>query len=613
MPYAAFLLLAFLSPPQGLGPAVEYPANGHRYRVSDVEVTLEDAHELARLAGGTLLALEDAEEEAWVRATFGAERIWLGLEYPRERWVSGAEVRHVHWDEGEPNGHDREAFTVMGWKRDSGAWNDISAESLDRFRALIELRPAEPGVALKTAVLKRPELRGARGAWIFVVEGLTQADLEDEHNPGLHRLWREGAWAAADADPGGDALASWGLLTQGVGQTKSDLVAGGKPPRHVWFPTLLERLEELSPGITTSWILDDPELSRLIASGGRADVRVLQRGPQREEAVRKVLDGQVPLCAVIGHTLLRAKPAERARALRLVDVELGVLWESLAQRPERVAENWLVVLAGTPPLEGGAKEAGAKERKKDGAISVARAPLVLLGQDFPAGPWRGTIGLADVLPTVAEHFGLRPGLSWALDGRALRVQRAELGRNLLENGGGEAQRCWRREPGPVPGWTTDGAVQVSVYSKEELPSDVPGPAARGANHFRGSRSPRAQMEQLVDVSALAEAIDAKTLRAELSGWLGGGLDNGAAELELALLDANGKELERALLGPVGSAERRKELGAEKGVVRAGLVARSLTLELAKGTRMLRVRLRFEGPKRSDIACADELELVLRAR
>src|SRR5262245_41522941 len=122
---------------QGLGPTVERPDDGHGYRISDAEVTLDQALELAGLAGGTLLVLESAAEESWVRGTFGVERFWLGLEYPRERWANGAPVEYLHWAAGEPGFGDRETFTVMGWERESGAWNDVSGVG-DRFRAVIE-------------------------------------------------------------------------------------------------------------------------------------------------------------------------------------------------------------------------------------------------------------------------------------------------------------------------------------------------------------------------------------------------------------------------------------------------------------------------------------------
>src|SRR6185503_14998273 len=54
-------------------------------------LSVYEAIELARLAGGALVTIESAEKESWVLDNFGAtEPYWIGLEFPRDLWQSGA-------------------------------------------------------------------------------------------------------------------------------------------------------------------------------------------------------------------------------------------------------------------------------------------------------------------------------------------------------------------------------------------------------------------------------------------------------------------------------------------------------------------------------------------
>ena len=82
-----------LSPEQASdGVWIVNPANGHAYKKVDCE-TREDAVAQAADEQAHLVAINDAEEQAWLEAVFGHKFYWIGL--------SNAETEG-QWDNGEP-------------------------------------------------------------------------------------------------------------------------------------------------------------------------------------------------------------------------------------------------------------------------------------------------------------------------------------------------------------------------------------------------------------------------------------------------------------------------------------------------------------------------------
>src|ERR1700693_1256069 len=117
--------------------------------------------------------------------------------------------------------------------------------------------------------------------------------------------------------------------------------------------------------------------------------------------------------------------------------------------------------------------------------------------------------------------------------------------NLLVNGDAEAQRCthdWTAQTS-VPGWrVTRGAASVLCYSAFNYTDQVPvlpSSASAGEALFTAPGADTA-MEQTVDVSAAASAIDHGTVGFALSGWLGGwDARPERATLTANFVDANG--------------------------------------------------------------------------
>lgn len=610
------LLAVFAIPSQsgpGLGPLVPHPESGRGYRASSGRVTLEQARELARLAGGTLLCLESVEEETWLRATFGNDPTWLGLEHPHEVWASGSTVEYSHWDEGEPNLADREPFAICNWKED-GSWNDVSGKGTSRV--IVELEGQAPEVEV---VLSQPPAPAGKGALVLCIDGLTQADFEDEVPPNLGRFLAEAARSfTTGCAPSGGSGSGWAMLSWGVGPGKSGFDEGESGGGHYRFDTLQARLEAAWAESTTAWIVDDPDLTRRIAAAEAMDVRLADRregDSRRAKAIADVLSRPTPALVTIGwHAALAGSGKARQQELAQIDQEIGAVLSLLRGRAAFQQEDWLVVLTSSAPQFEVIQAANARYKRKRPRMQVPSVPLLLCGRDFEPGELNFTSCLTDVVPTVAHHLQMNVPRTWWLDGHPLQEHDApSFGANLLVNGDAERTFGWSEhyEDWLIPGWRCDGSIEPGVYRAKGLPRTSAGPPRRGRSHFHGSAAADASMEQVVDVRALAEEIDAKEVQARLSGWLGGLLENDhSAALELACLDGAGRVLHEWSTEPVGKSERRRELGAEKGVALPGLLRRELLKKVPAQTRAMRVTLVLRGQAATHQACADDLELVL---
>ncbi|MEI8036864.1 MAG: hypothetical protein WCJ14_00600 [Verrucomicrobiota bacterium] len=132
----------------------------------------------------------------------------------------------------------------------------------------------------------------------------------------------------------------------------------------------------------------------------------------------------------------------------------------------------------------------------------------------------------------------------------------------------------------VPGWTTTGNFTIAQYgqSSDVLPGN-PGPPNRGANYFFGgyTTSPTSASQEL-DVYARATEIDAGSLSCNLSGWLGGWLNqNDNAQFSASFFDASNQALGSMTIGPVSSAER---------AAATSLLYRNATAKVPSGTRTI---------------------------
>lgn len=152
---AASLLLSVAPVLTAQSVQVTNPANGHVYFLTDGYMTLPEARCLAETAGGYVVAVNDAAEQAFLDASFsGYFAAWIGCSDEVQEgvflWDSGEPFTYSNWCPGEPNNFYLENYAELSEFCTPGTnrWNDVWSENLSK--AIIELPgpfvpPAGPG------------------------------------------------------------------------------------------------------------------------------------------------------------------------------------------------------------------------------------------------------------------------------------------------------------------------------------------------------------------------------------------------------------------------------------------------------------------------------------
>jgi hypothetical protein len=181
--------------------------------------------------------------------------------------------------------------------------------------------------------------------------------------------------------------------------------------------------------------------------------------------------------------------------------------------------------------------------------------------------------------------------------------------NLLVNGDAETQRCtddWTAQTS-VPGWrVTRGAVSVLCYSAFSHTREMPVLPTNGSAGTALFTTPGADsaMEQTIDVSAAAAAIDHSTVGFALSGWLGGwDASPERATLTASFVDVNGNATGYPVTIANVDASLRNNVTA--------LLRREVDGLVPAGTRQITVTVQFlSGIESYSNAFADNLSLTL---
>ncbi len=129
------------------------PANGHKYFLT-TPGTWTNAQAQAVAAGGNLVTINDAAEQAWLGSTFGSNQsFWIGLTDSEQygttegnfKWVSGQPITYTNWWPGEPNNKlDTPEGEDFGEMRPSFAWNDLPNDSRFIQRGIVEIEANLP-------------------------------------------------------------------------------------------------------------------------------------------------------------------------------------------------------------------------------------------------------------------------------------------------------------------------------------------------------------------------------------------------------------------------------------------------------------------------------------
>jgi len=108
------------------------PANGHTYVLGERQLPHCLAQDYAASLGGYLVAVNDAAEDAWIRANFnGQGYTWLGCSDEAVEgvwaWDSGEAFVFSAWCPGEPNNFFQENWAIMNDYCVPGSvlWNDV--------------------------------------------------------------------------------------------------------------------------------------------------------------------------------------------------------------------------------------------------------------------------------------------------------------------------------------------------------------------------------------------------------------------------------------------------------------------------------------------------------
>jgi len=109
------------------------PANGHRYTLVSAGYDWNEAESNSVALGGHLVTINDADENEWVKTSFGEfDFMWIGLyevDYNARTWawISGEPVTFSNWAEGEPSGPGWEHWVaMMGPSFHDGQWADLT-------------------------------------------------------------------------------------------------------------------------------------------------------------------------------------------------------------------------------------------------------------------------------------------------------------------------------------------------------------------------------------------------------------------------------------------------------------------------------------------------------
>lgn len=157
--FIVVLLISVLT----IAPAFAYdwvtsPINGHHYTLTNTPVlqpTWVEAEAEAVSIGGHLATIRNLAEEQWLKANYGTDWLWIGLNDIANLgsfvWASGEPVSYINWNPGEPSyingpGGERELYVGYNIGVERG-WNDFP--DWYRLYGIIEVVPVpEPSSLL---------------------------------------------------------------------------------------------------------------------------------------------------------------------------------------------------------------------------------------------------------------------------------------------------------------------------------------------------------------------------------------------------------------------------------------------------------------------------------
>ena len=120
------------------GEYIEWPDNGHFYRLVTSSAEWNPARTTCEDDGAYLVVIGDQAENDHVRSLSGNGNLWIGLSDQDDEdtfvWANGVELDEdndfASWNNGEPNNQGEEDCVEM---RGNGSWNDSSCGDRREF------------------------------------------------------------------------------------------------------------------------------------------------------------------------------------------------------------------------------------------------------------------------------------------------------------------------------------------------------------------------------------------------------------------------------------------------------------------------------------------------
>lgn len=473
------------------------------------------------------------------------------------------------------------------------------------------------------------------------IDGFRPDALDTTETPHLDQLMREGCHTfEALTDEYTISGAGWSNLLTGVWSQKHGVTDNEfKEPRYDRYPHVFVKLARIGSKLRcaqyNSWepiethILGDAQ----VASRFFHDYK--DRGDERlvAEAVRDLESKDLDFVFVYfadldetGHQygFHRTVPQYRT-ALEKIDAQIGELRSALARRPTYAAEDWLILVSSD--------HGGTLDRTHGRNIEEHRTiPYIVSGRSARRGPLLENVNQVDIVPTALAHLGVDVSADWELDGRSIGLRdtkKAILDQNLIENGGAERNGGYdvAEAACSIAAFSDSSPLTVIRYGAPAgFPdSKTPGSPTRGKNFFCGGAADRSFIEQRIDVSRAADAIDAESIAYELSAWLGGfAHQRDLMWVEASFFDTSGRILGRTRLEPVTLEDRvaafgqpapptdpKAEIDAAKFAHLTGFLERRARATVPAGTRYVSIRLAAETGSGTCDGYADEISFVLR--
>lgn len=467
------------------------------------------------------------------------------------------------------------------------------------------------------------------------IDGLRPDAMEVSETPNLSWLRINGAYASdAQAEDLTFSGPNWSTILHGVHRDRHNVTTNEyRRARIEEWPDLFARLEAHNPALHTARLVTWDAIQKFQPTG--ADLALYHDYTEEgdrvmTEAAASLLKGEHPEQTgdidalflylgdvdVAGHEFGFHPDKHGYRdAIVRADEQVGLVLRAMRERETFEDENWLVIVTTDHGGSIDGQHAGNTPEKRT-------IPFIVWGREIrPHSIFPGPKNV-DGVKTALYHMGVPPEAMEDLDGNIVGFVPtsrpiARLGANLIYNGDAEDDRGFHTTEidQAISGWMDPGPGGMTVIfygAPEGFPGEEsPGPDAglRGLNFFAGGNRERSTLTQMIDVSVLRETIEAGEVAYELSGWLGGYLDQeDHAMVRVRFLSDPGVELGVATIGPVTAAERA-------GVT--GLFERRERGSVPRGTRRVEMMVIAErapeGGGASNDGYADHLSLIFTNR